>query len=169
MRWEHVVKCCFFPWSIEKKFLHANAHDFSKSRLQIWDFRSSDQKSQFLSWNLTFGNQILENALLTMYIIIKNIFRFLLQLIDPQSVGEYEWDERILSRDCIATVICYYLTLLNYSTSMAFLEVVKPWDSINRYLIYNSQFLERNTQHWCYKCESIAKQLSVRNLPAVAD
>jgi len=77
----------FSLWSIEKKFLRADACDFSKSSLQIWDFRSSDQKLQFLSWNLTFGSQFLGNALLTMYIIIWNIFRFLLQLIDPQSVA----------------------------------------------------------------------------------
>ena len=81
----------FPPWSIEKKFQRPNAHDFSKSRLQIWDCRWLDQKSQIFSWDLTFRSQFFATALLNMYIIIiRNIFRFLLQLIDPQSDDEYE-------------------------------------------------------------------------------
>ena len=96
----------FFLWLIEKISLCANAHDFSESGPQGPDFRWSDQKFQFLSWNLIFRSQFSATALLIMYIIVQNIFRFFPQLIDPQSEGKYElgWGNHAeQSCGCIAT------------------------------------------------------------------
>jgi len=58
------------------------------------------------------------------------------------------------SRGCITTS---YFTLLNYNTSMAFLDIIKAKKFKNAPVVHIIQITERDTNHRLYKCNKAAQ------------
>jgi hypothetical protein len=124
-RSENAMKVLFFDCRTCKKIPRANARESPESELEtrhFWVFLSKftifELKSSFQK--PTFGHCS------PSYVCNCKEYSQIFPAPNELTKCERGWESNSeRSRVRIATIICHYLTLLNYTTSTAFLEIIK--------------------------------------------